>query len=213
MAKLTKKQMELLAAIGKGEVTNISEANAKPLMAGDAPFIEVNTAILNDKNEAAVRLTDAGKALISGDSQVSPVAVAPSQFSIIEGAEVPESKRGNRGGGAPTKYPFDQLAIGQSFFVPVSEDQPDPVKALGSTVSSANRRFSEKTGEQKQVMRTKRTDGNKAVRDANGKPVREQVTVDVTKPLRKFVIRKVESGKAYGKFTAPADGALISRTL
>ena len=97
--------------------------------------------------------------------------------------------------------------------IPVSDKHKDPVKTLGSTVSSANMRFAEPTGETKQVNRTKRGPGNKAVKDQNGENVRETKTVDVYKPTRKFNIRPVEAGVSYGQWVAPANGALIARTM
>jgi hypothetical protein len=46
----------------------------------------------------------------------------------------------SRGGRNRSVYPFDALAVGQSFHVPASEAKPNPAKSLASTVSSANKR-------------------------------------------------------------------------
>lgn len=197
-------------ANASGGVYYVSQADGKPL--ADAGLIEVNTAMLDGEGKAAARLTDAGRAALAGNPNAPAAAAAEvkSPFAVITGAVLPESKRGNKAG-APTQYPFDQLEIGQSFFVPKSEKHPDPVKTLGSTVSSANQRYAEETGQVKSVTRTKRGEKNKAVLDANGQKVKETVNVPVMKYNRKFSIRSVEAGKTYGSWTAPADGALIAR--
>jgi hypothetical protein len=162
---------------------------------------------------APVRINEAGSAYLA--SAAAPVAQAASNgadnFAIITNAVLPPSKRGNTGGGAPVKYPFDKLEIGASFFVAVSEKLPDPVKTLGSTVSSANMRYAHETGETKEVTRAKR-DGRKAALDSNGQKIMETKQVPVYKFDRKFSIRGVEAGKTYGGWTAPANGALIART-
>lgn len=218
MAKAPKVKLNigLLTAIGNGSVTMISKDDATPLIGNDPPLIEVNTAadVIVD-GKAPVRLTAAGVQMVTSASQ--PVVGGPAsgangtaKFAIISNAVLPASKRGNKGGGAPTVYPFDTMEIGNSFFVPVSEKHPDPVKTLGSTVSSANMRFAEKTGEMKTVTRNKRGPKNKLVM-VDGKPVPETVQVPVYKHTRKFSIRPVKSGVAYGDWVAPADGALIAR--
>jgi len=198
-----------LEAIGSGEITHISQPDGQPLVDHSPALIQVNTGDLDENGAAACRLTEAGKAYIAGGA----APVAASKYEIITGAVLPPSKRGNRGGGAPTQYPFDALEVGQTFFVS-NDDKPNAVKKLGSTVSSANARYAEPTGETKTVMRTKRGPGNKAVKDLHtGENVKEQKSVPVKKATRKFTIRPVTAGQEYGSFTAPADGALIGRIL
>lgn len=59
-------------------------------------------------------------------------------FVIEDDVAMPDSKRGGRSG---TKYPFEKLEkVGQSFVIPATDERPNPVKALGSTVSAANKR-------------------------------------------------------------------------
>ena len=217
MAKAPKKSainMKLLASIANAtEQSYISKDDATPLLANDPVLIEVNTGMLDGNGNAAVRLTAAGAKLVA-DATPGTVATgeAPkaSPYAIISNAVLPPSKRGNKGGGAPTQYPFADLEVGQSFFVPKSDKHPDPVKTLGSTVSSANMRYAVKTGETKEVSRAKRGEGNKAVL-VDGNKVMEKVQVPVYKFERKFSIRGVEKGKSYGEYVAPADGALIAR--
>lgn len=213
MAKLTKKHLALMAniklAMDGGTVFYLSKDEADPLLNADPAVIEVNTGMLDPTGKAAARLTPAGEAILSKpDAEVAE----KSPYEVISGAVLPESKRGAKGGGAPIIYPFHKLEIGQVFFVPVSDKHPNPVKTLGSTVSSANMRYAEKTGETKQVERTmKDKTTKKAVTNGNGEKVKETVTVPVYKYSRKFTLRSVKAGETYGNWTAPGDGALIGR--
>lgn len=220
MAKAVSVNVALLTAILQaeqaGQMFYIDGANGKPLLEHNPPLIDVDFNTKNENEDVAVKLTVAGKEMImnaqNAASQATASAAAPKpSYGIITGAQLPQSKRGSGGGGAPVVYPFDQLEIGQSFFVPVSAKHKDPVKTLGSTVSSANMRWSQPTGEKKTVTRAKRGKKNKAILDAQGNKVMETVEVDVLKRLRKFTIRGVEKGKTYGNWTAEADGALIMR--
>jgi hypothetical protein len=211
---------QIVDATQKGGFVYVTVEEGKPLVDHDPQLIEVNPTILDpmDANKAAARATVAGAEYVAnaGDS-VSPVAANDasatlvSAFSIITDAALPASRRGAGGGGAPIKYPFDKLEIGQSFFVPVSAEHPNPVKTLGSTVSSANMRYAEETGATREVTRAKRGDGNKALLDAAGNKVTETVKVPVYKYTRKFSIRAVKAGVKYGAWVAPSDGALIAR--
>lgn len=205
----------LLQGIASGNVMRVTQEEGLPLIQHNPPLIEVNIEDVVD-GKAAVRLTQEGFNMINPNDNL-PVAVASnshvaSNYAIISNAALPAAKRGGRGG-APVQYPFDALEVGQSFFVPVSSKHVNPTKTLGSTVSSANMRFSVETGEMKTVERTKRGDGNKAVIDAQGNKIREMVTIPVRKQTRKFSIRPVKAGVAYGGWTAEQDGALIARVL
>lgn len=218
MAKAAKKveagvNMELLAAIGSGTVSHVSQDEAMSVgLQHDPALVEVNTTQIVD-GKAAVRLSAAGVAMVTNGSAQPSGAPVASGFAIISNAALPASKRGNRvGGGAPKKYPFDQLEVGQTFFV-AATDSYDPVKKLGSTVSSANMRYAVETGEQKQVERTQRGPGNKAVKDAAGNNVRETVVRPVLKQTRKFSLRPVTAGEKYGEWVAPSNGALIGRVM
>lgn len=216
--------MAILAMIAAGEngIGYVSQADGMPLVSHNPELIEVNTSQLDAAGNAAARLTDAGKQLLAASQGGEAVTITsadvgtlslgkPSPYALLSNAVLPPSKRGNKGGGAPTVYPFETMEIGQSFFVPVSEKHPDPVKTLGSTVSSANMRFAVDTGEKKTVTRNKRGPKNKLVLDTSGNPIPEQVTLPVYKHTRKFSIRPVVAGTKYGEWVAPANGALIAR--
>lgn len=210
--------MVTLATIANGTVTHLSQAEGLPLFQHVPALIEVNTGDLDPAGNAAVRLTAAGNEMVAagalnaggGKPDTKP---AVTKFAIMSNVVPPASMRGAglKHGTRSSQYPFEDLQIGQSFFVPVSADIPDPVKTIGSTVSSANMRYRTETGETVSKTRIKRGSDHKAVKDAAGNPVKETVTVPVYKQDRKFIIRPIKTGVKYGEWTADADGALVAR--
>jgi len=199
------------SAGGNGWVT---QANGKPLLDAGLIVVDTNTPNPANANERAAKVTEAGIAWLNANVP-APGATAPAQsaFPIITNAVLPPSKRGSglRSAGAPKKYPFDQLEIGGSFFVPVSAEVPEPMKSLGSAVSAANMRYAEDTGTTKKAKRAVKDSNGDVQKDAAGKLVKAEVDVPVYKYSRKFAIRGVEKGTKYGEWVAPADGALIAR--
>lgn len=210
----------LLANIAQEKVQFVSKSEGEALLMHVPPLIEVNLAMTDpaDVTKVRCRITSAGASFLTNNNAADLVGGEPfehkeptvSNFGIIDGAVLPVSKRGGGGGGAPIKYPFDQLQVGQSFFVPATAKLPNPLKTLGSTISSANIRYADKIGE-KEVTRAKRGEKNKLVLDANGQKIMETKTVPEYKFNRKFSIRGVEAGKQYGNWTAEHNGALIQR--
>lgn len=193
----------------------VSLSDGQPMLANVPPLIIVNTALVNpvNSNEVAARSTDAADTFLAAPE----VKQEGSKYAIITGAVLPKpKKRGSvAGGGAPTKYPFAELAVGGSFFSANSEHpKGNAVKALGSTVSSQNRKFGEPDGDKTKVLKqAKRGEDKKPILDANGKKVIESKTVPVLKYSRKFTIRPVVKGEQYGEWVAPENGALIQRTV
>lgn len=209
------KLKQIVAADAAGNISYISAADGKPLV--DAGLIEVNTAIQNpsDASEVACRPTEAGKAKAANGGSEAPKATG--NYQIMSGVALPPArKRGNTSGsGAPTKYPFAALEVGQTFFSANSEHaKGDAVKALGSTVSAQNDKYSEPTGEMKSVTRAVRDPKTKkAVINADGSKQTETVELPVKKYNRKFTIRPVSKGQKLGDWTAPEDGALVGRIM
>jgi hypothetical protein len=207
---------KVVAATSAGQLVYLSQAEGQAMASHNPPLIEVNTGLLdpNDNTKAAVRATAAATDFLAAQSAPAATTEAP-KYEIIPNAVLPEAKkRGNvAGAGAPTKYPFADMPVGGSFFSADSEHKNgDAVKALGSTVSSQNRKYAEETGEHKTVTRAVRDEHNKAKME-NGKKVTETVTLPVLKYNRKFTIRPVVGGQKYGEWTAPSNGALIARTI
>lgn len=95
-------------------------------------LVEVNPELTNEAGEIATRATP------EGIKKMSKNTVEVAGFEIEEGVEMPTRSRAGR----KTAYPFDVLNVGQSFFVANTEDKPDAVKSMASTVSSANNRYS-----------------------------------------------------------------------
>lgn len=209
---MNKKALKLLGAIveatKKNDVYYITKAEAESL-ANDPQVIEVNQGMIKD-GKAASRATAAGIEMMNVPAPAEP---STSEFALITGAEVPKSKRGGGRGGAPSKYPFEKMEVGMSFFLPKTAERTDPVKSLQSSIAAVNHKYSEGTGEFETVERTKRGEGNKAVKDANGNNVRETVQREKRKAIRKYVVREVKGGQTYGTFKPEYDGALVTRTL
>lgn len=158
-------------------------------------LVEVNTAIAPDANGMVqVRATDK---LINEGAAPAPVAVAKPAFTIDSGIAPPPSVRG--GGIKEEVYPFSKLEVGQSFVVPVAGSKSTTVEQLAekfaSTVSSATRRFA-----QKSATETKKN--------------RKGVDVPVLVATRKFTLRPVKSGQTYpgSTFVEQIDGVRVFRT-
>jgi hypothetical protein len=117
-------------------------------------LIEVNEVMVTELGEHACRLTEKGIEYMksingtSGTSAATAKEKAMTQSFAILDVPIPTTRR-KGGAGRPSKYPFDGLEVGKSFFVPCSVDQPDPAKSLGSVVTSANRRYATETSETK----------------------------------------------------------------
>ena len=215
MAKLNK---TVIAALSKIiETGRVTKEVGEPLIAQG--LIEVNTSDVVD-GLAAARLTQvAMDAMPQPKQATNPTSNyntgntdVNTEFQIITNAVPPSSKRGTGRQAGPSKYPFDQLPAGGSFFVAASADMQDPLKTMGSAVSNATNKYRVDTGKTETKTRTKRGEGNKAMLDAEGKKIKETVSVPVYEYPRKFVIRSVKKDQKCGDWVAPADGVLIART-
>ncbi len=208
MAKLNKTvKAALQKIIDTGRVT---QAEGEPLI--KMGLIEVNTGDVDDNGAAAARLTSEGMSGM-GNTNTNAAVTTGSQFAVIKNAVLPESKRGFGRKAGESKYPFATMEVGDSFFVSNADADGDALKKLASTVSNMNNKYRTATDQTETKERTKRGEGNKAVLDAEGKKVKETVTVPVYKQDRKFSIRGVKGGETYGQWVAPSDGALIGRTV
>ncbi len=207
------KLKEIIDATAAETPVYVSQAVGGPMVA--AGLIEVQTSVPNPSNSAEVlcRATPAASDyLIAHKPDSKPAGTG---YAVITNAVLPPAKRrGNpSGNGAPTKYPFDSLEVGASFFSANSEHKKgDAVKALGSTISAQNKKYSTPTGQEKTVTRAVRDkQTHKAVLNADGSKQTETVQLPVLEYSRKFTIRPVEQGVKYGEWTAPENGALIAR--
>lgn len=205
---------KIVDATKAGANIYVGQAMGQPMVA--AGLIEINTAVTNPAapTEVLCRATDAAEAYLAAGN--GSAGDKPKYEIITNAALPPAKKRGNTSGsGAPTKYPFADLPVGGTFFSANTEhSKGDAVKALGSTVSAQNEKYSEPTGEKKTVTRAVRDKvTKKAALNPDGTKITETAQVHVKKYNRKFTIRPVKAGEKYGEWTAPADGALIGRTV
>ena len=128
---------EIVAAGPNGLYT--SPAVHGPLV--EAGMVEINPAMTNEAGEIATRATQKGIDEMNQNTETGTAAAsAPvaTSFAIEDNVPMPTGSGRGRGGNV---YPFDALEVGQSFFVPNSEEKPNAAKSLASTVSSATARF------------------------------------------------------------------------
>lgn len=192
-----KKTAEIATVIGLAEIV-AAGANGLftpaavhgPLV--EAGLVEINPAMVNEAGEIATRATQAGiesldSAATVADNATSEATSATAatgetqkvktMFKIEDSIPVPTISGRGRGGNV---YPFDQLEVGQSFFVANSEDKPNAAKSLASTVSSATARYAV------------------PAEDGRTKTNKKGETVPVMVETRKFIVRSVEENGVKG---------------
>ena len=192
-----KKTAEIATVIGLAEIV-AAGANGLftpaavhgPLV--EAGLVEINPAMVNEAGEIATRATQAGiESLDSGAIVVDNATTeansetaatgktekVKTMFQIENGLPVPAIFGRGIGGNV---YPFEVLAVGQSFFVPNSESKPNAAKSLASTVSSATARYAV------------------PAEDGATKTNKKGEVVPVLVETRKFVVRSVKENGVKG---------------
>src|SRR5216684_1244630 len=215
--------LEVLRAVANATAANsvmyVTAAEGKPLAEAGLISVDFNHRDPNDTNKVAAHVTDAGVHALTGSNGVYKPATINSTFAIQKGGiELPKVERGFKkgfgGGGRAAKYDFEAMEVGDFFFVANSEvKNGDAAKTLGSAAGSANQRFAVGTGEKETVQRAKRGTDHKAIKGHDGKNVMETVEVEKKNFTKKFVVRPVKANVEYGAFTAPADGAVVHRSV
>ncbi len=212
---------QIVDATTAGTAIYIGQVMGQPMLAHNPPLIEINPAVTNpaDPTQVICRSLPAAADYLAAPVDGAGAATA-SKYEVISNVKLPAAKRrGNPSHGGPSKYPFESMEIGAAFFSPDTEHKKgNAVKALGSTVSSQNKKFSEQvvkdgvpqTKTVTRAVRDKQT--HKAVLGPDGKKQTETVTLPVLDYTRKFTIRPVEAGVKYGEWVAPSNGALIGRS-
>jgi hypothetical protein len=192
-----KKTAEIVAVIGLAEIVAagangmfVPESVYAPLV--EAGLVEINSTMVNEAGEIATRATQAGiESLDSGatvgnnatseanseTAETGKTKKVKTMFKIEDSIPVPTISGRGRGGNV---YPFDQLEVGQSFFVANSEDKPNAAKSLASTVSSATARYAV------------------PAEDGSTKINKKGEVVPVMVETRKFVVRSVEENGVKG---------------
>lgn len=198
MTKLNKVQSDMLAKITEATLDQTQgfayvKNGATSAMLAEAGLVELNPQMV-DGDKIAARATEKGIDMYqSGDNveasnegqvdQTEGTNTMDNQFAIDDGVAIPAIKR--KGSATPI-YPFDALEVGQSFFVPATEDMPNPGKSLASTVSSASKRYATENGTRTINRRNKETGEM------------EPVEVPAYEYSRKFMVRTVEENGVKG---------------
>lgn len=156
----------------------------------DAGYVECNGELTDptDPKKVAVRATQSGLAYHPSNDTPSATQESMTMDNAsfeIETAPLPARKRGSN---KASIYPFDLLEVGQRFFVPATEDRPNPAKALASTVSSASKRYATENGTRMVNRRNKETGEM------------EQVAVKAYNYSRKFSVVAGEKDGVQGAF-------------
>lgn len=112
---------------------------AKSIIKAEPTFIKLQSETADPAGNVPAFATSLGIAAAGAPAAPATEPGPKPVFKIDMGIPVPASKRG--GGLKADIYPFATLPVGGSFFVAATEANPNPVKGLASTVSSANKRF------------------------------------------------------------------------
>lgn len=151
----------------------------------EAGLVEINLAMVDEHGNIATRATQKGIDSVQGSAENTDTNSATAEtktcistkvktmFKIEDAIPVPAISGRGRGG---ETYPFEQLQVGQSFFVANSESKPNAAKSLASTVSSATARYAV------------------PAEDGSTKTNKKGETVPVMVETRKFIVRSVEGG-------------------
>ena len=107
-----------------------------------------------------------------------------SDIQLFTVTEIPKATRSRRE--SVSKYPYDLLQVfnaeqpveNSGFFVPATEDNPKPWKSIQSSLTLANQKYSEPTGEFRTNKRGKQVPETRQVRHFIARRV-EQPTVGV----------------------------------
>jgi len=190
MTDMSKNQQAKLSTIVKATHGNppyafFTQKNVKVLL--DAGYVECNTDI-SDGDRVAVRATKTGEEALQRannppNESESTMSTETPQFAIDNDVSIPAV---TRRGATASPYPFDEMELGQSFFVPATEAMANPGKSLASTVSSASKRYATENGTRLINRRNKETN--------------EMGQVEVPKYHyeRKFMVRTVEENGVKG---------------
>lgn len=147
MAKAAKLNMAILASVVAAGPNGMFGPADEAQAFVDEGLMEVNPSIVDANGNIAVRATAAGVARINESGEEVEIgggyAIATFDDEVLAEAETRKRKTGPKG----SKYPFDDLEVKQGFFVPVSDDMPNPRRSMSSSITAAQNRYAEDTGE------------------------------------------------------------------
>lgn len=180
-----------MAASSTGGLMLTAE-EGKELVAAGYATVDINTV---DDNKAFVSLTPAGEALVKeGETPNQKRAPLPTvnpaskaKIELTSDIPIPTKTRRPKKGGSI--YPLETMEVGQSFHVPTTEENPDPLARITSSIANSKRKFSvpvEPAETETVKVRTyKRDAAGKLVKGEDGKLVVES-TVEETRPVTKL---------------------------
>lgn len=173
--KAIKKMSEIVKATVEGSYVFTDESIWGNLVKNG--YVITNPEIADVEGQLATQATELGIEQFGPKADESAVHDQLSVF-VIEDVAVDPPKSRKRG--VSGLYPFNELGVGQSFFVPATADKPEPWKTLASTVGSAIKRF---------AVEYDNEDGTSAMRAIKRGPKAGQM-VKATKNTRVFAISK-----------------------
>lgn len=201
MANLNHIQAQMLAKVAEATLDQTQgfayvKNGATAAVLAEAGLVELNPQMV-DGDKIAARATNEGVDAYQNGDSVEPTntnegtetmntentVAAPAAFAVESGVPIPTIKRQ---GAATSIYPFDALEVGQSFFVPATDEMPNPGKSLASTVSSASKRYATEKGT-RTINRKNKETGEM-----------EPVEVPAYKYDRKFMVRTIEENGVKG---------------
>lgn len=141
MAKftMTSALTAILAGIAAGSITHVAKSKDIDALVGEG-LIEVNPTMLDANGNAAVRLTDKGKA--AAPAPTAPADNAPVFAFSAQEVELPPIKRGGNSKPRESKYPLKDIPLGRALFIQ-AEDGKEPkqlTKQFGSVVADFNKK-------------------------------------------------------------------------
>ena len=192
----TKKSAPAVVAITLAQIVAATVASADGFMYTPASIhaplvsaglVEVNAAMVDATGAIATRATQKGVETVNpAATPATPAAPAASEFKVDSGLAIPSPVGRGRTG---EKFPFEQMQVGQSFFVPNSAERENAAKSLASTISAAQARYSVP----KVPAETETVTVNVYQKDAAGKPVKgadgKQIKIGETTEVRPVMVK------------------------
>lgn len=145
----TKEAMAGLTANPAGVLVEFNEAAKNPANPAEIAFRATALGVQHLQQQNAPQAGTAPQGAAWPMPTQGQIGGAPTQapqtgsraFTFDAGIPVPAARRGGRSQNA---YGFEVMEVGQSFFIPATDDNPNPSKRVASTVSSASKRLDPK---------------------------------------------------------------------
>jgi hypothetical protein len=148
-----------------------------------------------EESPVADQQQDSTSAESSAKHKPKPTPLFYSLGANIDAGTAVPIQAAKRGGKKEEIYPFSKMEVGDSFLIPATKDWPEPWFSFASTVSSATRRYTEKSA-------------TETIKNRNGQTIPKPVYT------RKFAVRRVTKGDKYSNgYVEPETGARVQRII